>query len=278
MDQDSQRALSNTLSKLGLEKLYPNKLTLRSLLAIDKDSICDNPASSPKEIPRYFLKKLLQINADCRACTELPNGEEEHCAPFGLEPSTAEDNDNNVHYLDLIVALFLCADSFLKQKMALRMSMCQFSVPLLLPHYNSSQSGLMLWALRDIVKECVVEINAPFFSFVRLKNSSLSKSQLLNHILSHGQQHKNIFMHRDMEGGAHQREIANGLVEISWFLPSGRENPDFFQKPVIVANLRGDISKSPREFSFLCQESTAIFVLMDKIQEDEQRTLTSFHD
>ncbi|XP_015257160.1 PREDICTED: interferon-induced very large GTPase 1-like [Cyprinodon variegatus] len=194
--------------------------------------------------------------------------------------SPTEANENKVNYLDLIVALFLCADSFLQQRMALRMSMCQFSFPLLLPHYNNSQSGLMLWTLRDIVKEwnSVAEIKAPFFSFVRLKNSSLSKSQLLNHILSHGQQNKDVFMHRDMEGGAHQREIANGLIEISWFLPSGRENQDVFQKPIIFANLRGDVSESPTEFSFLSQVSTAIFVLMDKIQEDEKKMLTSLHD
>uniref|UniRef100_A0A3Q2CVJ0 Up-regulator of cell proliferation-like domain-containing protein n=1 Tax=Cyprinodon variegatus TaxID=28743 RepID=A0A3Q2CVJ0_CYPVA len=270
-----------------------NKLTLRSLLLINKDSMYDNPASSPKDIPRYFLTKLLQINADCRGCTELPDDEEEHFDPFSLQPSTAEANENKVNYLDLIVALFLCADSFLQQRMALRMSMCQFSFPLLLPHYNNSQSGLMLWTLRDIVKEwstpkmsesknfaedSVAEIKAPFFSFVRLKNSSLSKSQLLNHILSHGQQNKDVFMHRDMEGGAHQREIANGLIEISWFLPSGRENQDVFQKPIIFANLRGDVSESPTEFSFLSQVSTAIFVLMDKIQEDEKKMLTSLHD
>ncbi|CAB1438998.1 unnamed protein product [Pleuronectes platessa] len=51
------------------------------------------------------------------------------------------------------IALFHCADSILQQEMALKMSMCQFSLPLLLPRGHKSQCTLMLWALRDIVKE-----------------------------------------------------------------------------------------------------------------------------
>nr|XP_061811134.1 up-regulator of cell proliferation-like [Nerophis lumbriciformis] len=139
-----------------------------------------------------------------------------------------------IHPLDLIVGLFLCADTFLRQEMALKMSSCQFSVPLLLPHCNNNQSTLMLWTLREIVKEwCphelsqtrgfaennIVQEAMPFFSFVRLKNSSLSKSQFLNHILGSGQQNHNMFIHRDMEGGAQRRKIANTLVEVGWFLP-----------------------------------------------------------
>ncbi|XP_017159369.1 up-regulator of cell proliferation-like [Poecilia reticulata] len=233
------------------------------------------------------------INANCRGCIQLLDSKDENDDPFSFELYTDGNNDNNVNTLDLFVALFLCADSFLQQEMALKLSMCQFSVPLLLPHCNNSQCGLMLWALRDIVKEwrppelseskgfaeaSIVQADAPFYSFVRLKNSSLSKSLLLNHVMSHGQQHKNIFMHREMEGEAHHREIANGLVEISWYLPCGRVNDENFQKLVIFANLRGHICESPTQFAFLYEMSTAVFVLMDKIQEDELKILMSLHN
>ncbi|XP_031179373.1 interferon-induced very large GTPase 1-like [Sander lucioperca] len=118
----------------------------------------------------------------------------------GQQPADEPAEDNAINPLDLIVALFLCADSFLQQELALKMSMCQFSVTLLLPHANNNQSTLMLWALRDIVKEWrphdlsesrgfvennIIQADIPFFSFVRLKNCSLSKSQCLNHVLSH---------------------------------------------------------------------------------------------
>ncbi|XP_071779265.1 interferon-induced very large GTPase 1-like [Centroberyx gerrardi] len=177
--------------------------------------------------------------------------------------------------------------------MALKMSMCQFSVPLLLPHGNNSQSTLMLWALRDILKEWrphdmseskgfvednIVHANIPLFSFVRLKNCSLSKSQILNHVLSSGQQNLNVFIHRDMEGGAVQRTIANGLVEVCWYLPCGSEKLDAFPKPIAFANLRGDVCESLAEFSFLLQVSTATFLFLDKIEEPEHRILTSLQD
>ncbi|XP_044213900.1 interferon-induced very large GTPase 1-like isoform X1 [Thunnus albacares] len=294
-----QPVLFNFLSKLGLKKFYPNKLTLQSLLEINKNSIYDETVESLEKIPWCFLRKLFQINAECRNCTQLSknyvdNKKDKNSDPFDFDLITADDSaDNKVNPLDLIVALFLCADSFLQQEMALKMTMCQFSVPLLLPRGDNSQCSLMLWALRDVVKEWrphdlsgsrgfvennIVQANIPFFTFVRLKNCSLSKSQVLNHVLSRGQQNHNIFIHRDMKGGAFKREIANGLVEVCWYLPCGRENLDIFPEPVAFANLRGDICESLKQFNFLFQVSTATFVFLDKVEDNEHKILTSLQD
>ncbi|XP_067451525.1 interferon-induced very large GTPase 1-like [Thunnus thynnus] len=297
-----QPVFFNFLSKLGLRKFYPNKLTLQSLLEINKNSIYDETVESLEKIPWCFLRKLFQIKAECRNCTQLSNydddedddDDEENNYLFDFDLVTADDSaDNKVNPLDLIVALFLCADSFLQQEMALKMTMCQFSVPLLLPHGDNSQCSLMLWALRDIVKEwCphdlsesrgfvednVVQADIPFFTFVRLKNCSLSKSQMLNHVLSRGQQNHNIFIHRDMEGGELKREIANGLVEVCWYLPCGKKNLDIFPGPVAFANLRGDICESLAQFNFLFQVSTATFVFLDKVEDNEHKILTSLQD
>ncbi|XP_053175006.1 up-regulator of cell proliferation-like [Scomber japonicus] len=296
--KDGQSAvIFNVLSRLGLQKFYPNKLTLRSLSEINKNSIYDETVDSLEKIPWCFLRKLFQINAKCRNCTQVSTNDDD---VDGDEDEDDDDEnndlfdsaDNKVNPLDLIVALFHCADSFLQQEMALKMSMCQFSVPLLLPHGNNSQPTLMLWALRDIVKEwCphdlsdsrgfvedrIVQANIPFFTFVRLKNCSLSKSQVLNHVLSCGQQNHNIFIHRDMEGGSLKRRIANGLVEVCWFLPCGRDG-DIFPGPVAFANLRGDLCESQAQFNFLVQESTATFVFLDKVEEKEHKILTSLQD
>ncbi|KAF7652220.1 hypothetical protein LDENG_00099750 [Lucifuga dentata] len=293
-EREEPPVLLNLLFRLGLEKFYPNKLTLRSLLEINKSSITDEAAESVQEMPWCFLRKLFIINAECRNCTLLSNNDEENNDLFDLDLYTADDpeEDDKVSPLDLITALFLCADSFLQQQMALKMSMCQFSVPLLLPHANS-QSTLMLWALRDIVKEWrshdlselrgfdednIVSANIPFFSFVRLGSSSLSKSQCLNSVLSSGQQNHNVFIHRDIKGGSVERKIANGLVEVSWYLPCGTENLDIFPEPVAFANLRGDVCVSLTEFNFLYQVSTATFVFLDKIEENEHKILMSLED
>ncbi|XP_035855617.1 up-regulator of cell proliferation-like [Sander lucioperca] len=282
--------LLNFLSKVGLETFYPNKLTLRSLLEINKNSINEEAVSSVEDIPWGFLRKLFKLNSECRSCTQLSdNGGDDDDLYTADDPA----GDNKVNPLDLIVALFLCADSFLQQELALKMSMCQFSVPLLLPHANNSQSTLMLWALRDIVKEWrphdlsesrgfvednIIQTDIPFYSFVRLKNCSLSKSQCLNHVLSLGQYNNNMFIHRDMKGGALKRTIANGLVEVCWYLPSGTENLDIFPKPVVFTNLRGDVCESLAQFTFLFQVSTATFVFLDKVEEEEHQILTSLQD
>uniref|UniRef100_A0A4W6FDT7 VLIG-type G domain-containing protein n=1 Tax=Lates calcarifer TaxID=8187 RepID=A0A4W6FDT7_LATCA len=292
----------NFLSKLGLEKFYPNKLTLRSFLEINKNSISDETAQSVGEMPWCFLKKLFNINAECRNCAQLSNNENGGDVDDEAENNdwpdadiyTADDfEDTKINPLDLIVALFLCADSFLQQEITLKMSMCQFPVPLLLPHGNNSQCTLMLWALRDIVKEWrphdlsesrgfveenIVQANIPFYSFVRLKNCSLSKSQFLNHVLSRGQQNNNIFIHRYVEGGGVKRKIANGLVEACWYLPCGTEDLDIFPEPAAFANLRGDIGQSLTQFTFLLEVSTATFVFLDKVEENEHKILTSLQD
>ncbi|XP_041760059.1 up-regulator of cell proliferation [Coregonus clupeaformis] len=280
--------LKTLLHKFGLEKQYPNKLTLRSLLEINKDSISDEPVDSLKAVPWYFLKKLLIVNAKCRSCACLPVDE----SSIELD---SDDNteDNEVNLLDLITALFLCADRFLQQEMALKMSMCQFAVPLLLPQGTGTQSTLMLWALRGILKEWrphslseskgfeegnIVLLQMPLISFVRLQACSMSKSQLLNHVLSIDQQNHNIFAHKDMDGGAAPRTISDGLVEACWYLPCGNRNGDHFPEPLTVANLRGDICASQAQFRFLTQVSTAIFVFLDSVDEDERKLLLSLGD
>uniref|UniRef100_UPI003AAE1B2A interferon-induced very large GTPase 1-like n=1 Tax=Centroberyx gerrardi TaxID=166262 RepID=UPI003AAE1B2A len=88
----------------------------------------------------------------------------------------------------------------------------------------------------------------------------------------------NVFIHRDMEGGAVQRTIANGLVEVCWYLPCGSEKLDAFPKPIAFANLRGDVCESLAEFKFLFQVSTATLLFLDKIEETEHRILTSLQD
>ncbi|XP_060924602.1 up-regulator of cell proliferation-like isoform X2 [Limanda limanda] len=297
-ESEEHAALLNFIVKLGLKDFYPNKLNQQSLFKINKNSIEEKSVLSLEEIPWCFLRKLFKINAECRSSIQSSIRPEENIQedndPFDEDLDSADHSrDDEVNPLDLIVALFHCADSILQQEMALKMSMCQFSLPLLLPRSNKSQCTLMLWALRDIVKEwCphdmsesrgfvednIVQANIPFFSFVRLKNSSLSKSQVLNHVLSSGQQNCNIFIHRDLKGGAVKREIADGLVEVCWYLPCGNESLDVFPGPVAFADLRGDISESLTQFNFLFQVSTATFVFLDSVEESEYGILSSLQD
>ncbi|XP_049924017.1 LOW QUALITY PROTEIN: uncharacterized protein LOC126404683 [Epinephelus moara] len=202
--------LQSFLKDLGLEQHYTEKLSLNTILQIDERTISDESIKCNSDLPWYFLKKLMMVNVTARnmKCTSA-------CESYCDDPSgnteldlndqfNSQRSDDMLNPLDIITALFLCSDAFVQQEMAHKMSMCQFSVPLLLPNCDTKQCTLMLWAMRDIVKKYrpqslseskgfieqrIVLSELPMISFVRLGECSLSKSEILNKLLSNSQQY-----------------------------------------------------------------------------------------
>ncbi|KAK2843795.1 hypothetical protein Q7C36_012010 [Tachysurus vachellii] len=276
------------LKTLGLKKYFPNKLTLKSLLEINSASLSDKDVQSLHEIPEAFLRKLLMVNSDSRTVICAPDENKETNDLFAEQSC-----DSTPNLLDVHAALFACADSFLQQEMALKMSMCQFAVPFVLPQGGHNQCTLMLWALRGILKEwrphsmteskgfvedSVVHAKIPMISFVSLSNCSLTKSKVLNQVLKNSQQHQDFFCYQEMIGGSAPRVISNGMVEICWSLPCGNKTIDVFPEPVVFANLRGDVCTFETQFSFLYQVSTAVFVFLDSVDENEQMLFASLQE
>ncbi|XP_063049198.1 interferon-induced very large GTPase 1-like [Engraulis encrasicolus] len=268
--------LSELLSSLGLRDLQGGKLTLSSVLEINSNTLSDTPAQGLLELPWSFLRKLMMSNLNARNV---------QCEQLMYRSSFTHDTEytDGVNPLDLITALFHCADPFLQQEMVCKMSLCQFAVPLLLPNSDTQQSTLMLWAMRDLVKIYkshsssgegtfvegrIIEMNIPMVSFVRVSKSSLSKSQTLNSLMSSLSQPNKPFIHRDMQCGDVPRRISDGLVEVSWYLPFGNRNIDIFTQPVAMANLRGDSRSFEAQMSFLCQTSAAVFIFSDDLEGD----------
>uniref|UniRef100_A0A669BQ83 Interferon-induced very large GTPase 1-like n=1 Tax=Oreochromis niloticus TaxID=8128 RepID=A0A669BQ83_ORENI len=286
--------LQSFLKKLGLKKSYTKKLSLRRILGINKETITHESAKCKSDLPWYFLKKVMMFNVTARnvKCTsecDSTSDDTSGTKKLNLKNLVSSPNtEDTVNPLDIITALFLCSDGFLQQEMALKMSMCQFSVPLLLPNCDTGQCTLMLWAMRDIVKkyrpqslsqskgfieERIVLSELPMVSFVRLGECSLSKSEILNKLLSNSQQYHDTFVHHNMECGDSPRRISNGLTEITWYLPGGNTNIDIFSQPVAVANLRGDIASFETQYSFLCQTSAAVFVFFDYLDSDYESVI-----
>lgn len=263
------------LSKMGLDQ-YDDKLTLSTVMKIKQDDMSENKLETAESLPGAFLKKLTMLNANARSV---------RCASHDVNT----DKSNAINPLDLIVALLLCSDSFLQQYIVLKMALCQFAVPLLLPNYETKQITLMLWSMREIVRtfspsnlafrklSCVERIvlsDIPLVSFVRLDRMMLSKSQMLNKLLSNSQQCHDPFYHRNMVCGDVPRRISEGLVEISWYHPCGDRKVDRFTEPLAVANLRGDIRAFDKQFSFLCRTSAAIYIFCDESEADFFKNLT----
>ncbi|XP_039896579.1 up-regulator of cell proliferation-like [Simochromis diagramma] len=287
---NTKTQLERLLEDLGLEQYYRKKLSLSKILELKKRTITDEPAKCKSDQLWHFLRKLMMVNVTARNVTytsECDSSSDEKSGSTEFD-SDSPNTDDKVNPLDIIAALFVCSDGFVQQEMALKMSMCQFSVPLLLPNCDTNQCTLMLWAMRDIVKKYraqslseskgfiedrIVLSELPMISFVRLGECSSSKSEILNKLLSNSQQYHDTFVHRNMECGDSPRRISNRLTEITWYLPCGNTNIDIFSQPVAVANLRGDIESFETQYSFLCQTSAAVFVFFDNLGSESEFSL-----
>lgn len=303
--------LQEMLALLGLETYQGQKLSLQDSLQISSDSMKNWAPQAPKDLPWSFLRKLQALNAEARSTTMVldmppdtrPAEKESQMEEEIVYWDTADDisadiysfselptPDTPVNPLDLLCALLHSSDSFLQQEIVLKMALCQFALPLVLPDSENHDHVFLLWALRGTVRTCwpqppraagslredsVVLARAPAFAFVRMEVSTNSKSQLLNAVLSPGHRQRDCFWHRDLNLGTNPREIADGLVEISWFLPSGREDVDIFPEPVAFLNLRGDIGSHWLQFKLLTEISSAVFILTDNISKKEYKLLSS---
>ncbi|XP_075141931.1 interferon-induced very large GTPase 1-like [Leptodactylus fuscus] len=283
------------LKELDMEKFGTSKLSLTEVLKVGHENLKRIVPQRIEDVPWCFLQNLMAVNSNARNTrydqslnTKLSMQQDED-----MDFMDDMDNSGSIHPLDVLCLLLHCSDSFLQQEIVTKMSMCQFALPLLLPSGDGPDSTFMLWAMKNIVKrwrphsmadskgcreENVVNIPMPVFSFVRLGNCNLSKSRILNCILSLAQQHHDFFVHQNMDGANTSREISNGLVEISWFFPGGRENLDTFPDPIAVTNLRGDLESNWEQFSFLTKVSTAIFIFIESIDEEQYRLLESMEE
>ncbi|XP_040296171.1 up-regulator of cell proliferation-like [Bufo bufo] len=278
-----------------MEKLLHTKLTLRDALCIGPQALKDCKPQKKEEIGWSVLRKIMSLNITARnTLVDVSRSESEAFAENDLIATLnipEAVKTPSIHPLDVICVLLHCSDRFLQQEIITKMSMCQFAVPLLLPPGDGPNGTLMLWALKDIVKKWrpeiltdskgfrednIVNIDMPIFSFVRLGKNKLSKSKTLNHILNPEQQHHDFFIHDNMEGGNMERKISEGLVEMSWYFPSGKS--DIYPEPIAVTNLRGDLESNWESFLFLTHVSSVVFIFIENICEREIQRLSSCMD
>ncbi|KAL0183048.1 hypothetical protein M9458_022423, partial [Cirrhinus mrigala] len=276
--------MKKLLEHLGLAEYYDKKLTLQTVLQIGRNSVTDVPVQSPSDLPWLFLKRLMMLQRTARSFKRsLTDGTED--SDWDDDQESELDSPQTMNPLDVLTAVFLCSDSFLQQLMIMKMSMCQFAVPLLLPNSDNNQITLMLWAMRDVVKiyrphslsdpsafveERIALSEIPLVSFVRLGRCNISKSEILNKLFSNPQQYIDTFVHFNTDCGNINKKISNGLVEMAWYLPCGNKNIDVFPEPVAIANLRGDIQDFETQYTFLCEASAAVFVFFESQLLDSQ--------
>ncbi|XP_061434816.1 interferon-induced very large GTPase 1-like [Lethenteron reissneri] len=285
------------LEDLDLWKYYPQKLSLKDVLQVSESNTKREQPNSLQDVAMHFLHGIFAANSNSRT-TEFSSGnvlaEAQPAKPesefaFLTKRHTATPlRRNSISILDLTAAVFLCADQCLQQAIMVKMSLCQFALPLLLPDSNKGKLTFLLWAMRSVthiwrpheimgsrgyVEDSMARAQMPMISFLRIGNCKVSKSEVINSFLSNGRH--DVFVHRNMIFGDSPRKIANGVVEICFSLPRGNEHSDLFQDIVAVFNLRGDAKDSLTQFQFLKRTSGALFVFVEEVGESERTFLTS---
>ena len=178
--------------------------------------------------------------------------------------------ENSLHYMDVMNVIYNCCDNILLQTLMEKLYLCRLAIPLIFPSIYKDKLNFLLWSLRGIVPQyrnitsselSLVDAPQKVFAFVRIGRLPVSKSRLLNEILSTNTCH-NTFFHRDCENGMLPRFNSDGTVEASWYLPTASDGTKF-EAMFTVLNLRGDFRDHPTQANWICRIGQPVFVLID---------------
>ncbi|XP_045703514.1 interferon-induced very large GTPase 1-like [Phyllostomus hastatus] len=305
-------AFLKLLQRLDLEQYYPKKMSRDHFHLIHKTSVYNTQPSSERELPFYFLQKLLVLDYELRYLVFREAGNTQNqLYPSASNPETEaldpyedlfEDSEtptnpsatnprSHIHPMDIQMAILHCADDFARQYILLKLSICQFALPLLIPNPCNSQIEFSLWSLSHIRKNWqearkskeninfknkqMCRVPTPIVSFIRVGNNlSASKSQIMNCLLSN--RRHDVFFHRHCRGSTKDCLLMKGVVEVCWFCPGGEEK-DRFGNCLALTNLHGDAKEHEKQLSFLQEVSSLIVVLMST-SDDNKENRKIVHD
>uniref|UniRef100_A0A8D2NPC8 VLIG-type G domain-containing protein n=1 Tax=Zosterops lateralis melanops TaxID=1220523 RepID=A0A8D2NPC8_ZOSLA len=295
------------LKRLGLESHYPRKMGMGDFHTICKTSLQDRQPNKDTELPLCFLQKLLTMdyqvryltcwddsNPDLAPVEQMREQEDEPSDSFeqfldNLMEADPEHaiKDGHVHPMDLQMAIFHCADDFLRQTLATKLAFCQLALPLLVPNPCTSDIEFPLYALSQIqrswkeadksgkqagtksYRKLIFQAQTPIVSFIRIGSSaSSSKSQLLNALLS--RRKHDTFFHRHCRGSTRERLLMEGVVEIAWYCPRGSPD-DTFECCVAFCNLHGDARDHGAQLQFLQEISSVNVALISDLEHMDDR-------
>ncbi|KAI4537601.1 hypothetical protein MG293_012464 [Ovis ammon polii] len=300
-------AFQDLLQRLGLEHYYPRKMSRANFQLIHKTSVYNTQPCSERELPFYFLQKLLMLDYGLRyliikheeytenqvySCTS--NEEKEAFDPYEdlpeesvcpTKPSAATNVRSYVHPMDIQMAILHCADDFARQYILDKLSICQFALPLLIPNPCNGQIEFSLWSLRQIrrswqqvgisIKEekdnytnqQMCRVSAPIVSFIRVGTGFSASKSQIMNCLLSERKH-DVFFHRHCKGSSRDCLLMGGVVEVAWFCPGGEEQ-DRFDNCLTFTNLHGDAKEHEKQLAFLQEVSSIIVVLMSTSDDNK---------
>ena len=260
----------------------------------DLNNICSDPTdklSSDQALYPFILLQQIMV-FDHRWTTRSKSLSTNSFSGSNSEDSDSDSDsegpDSDIHPLDCLLALLHCCDNFLRHDLLKRLATCQLAVPLLLPHPFTQEPTLLLWALRSIVKEFklhddmpfrgpIVTSPIPYVSFLRIGHHFRSKSEILCNVINSSDNKRDIFLNYNSRGGTRRKLLVEGLVDMSWYLPS-KSSDDLFPNAVGFVNLHGDAFSSDHkeQINVVCNVCTMHVVLLrdSMLEEDATRQYT----
>ena len=257
LPQDNKTAFFSLIENLNLLDKYPQKLKLVDALMIRTKLLnVNNTFNDIHSLPYLVLQKIM-MHDDYRPLCKLTS------------------KQLKLHPVDILLVLLHCCDNILRQDLLSRLHTCKLAIPLLLPDPNNKTITLLLWALRSIVCEwkCkiseavtskekrMVDHKIPIITFLRIGSAKspkeFSKSHMLNIVIGD----QKYFFHWNCPGGSYSRKFVDGMVELSCYLPSGKDT-DNFSNSVIFLNLRGEARKHTMQLDFIKKVSFMTFVIL----------------
>ena len=298
-DQQGRAVIPNLVKTLKLSDYFPGKLTVQTALTINNKT----PAQSAclEDLPWLMLKTIITGNFKFRenVLEDLQNkltrssstddGKQTDGNPLDMfaesdseDETTDNSNQYDFHPLDILLVLYMCCDAALKGLVAQKIFSCQLAIPFIHKDYLSDDGLVVsLWPLRGIVtttsnhtEESVVTQETTILSFIRIgEGCTISKSKFINDILRDQSESHNTFYHRDCKFGMHRRTISDGMVEITWYLPSTDRNRDEgklqepitkqIQQPLTIFNMRGDAVKYRQQTDGILGISSIVVVFVE---------------
>ena len=129
-------SVAQLLKIMNMMQYYPQKLTYEDVVKLGSDVYDDvnKKPTSLSELPWYFMKHIIGLDSDTREKCHIARSQDGDSSDSDDSDDDMDDGHiNDVHPLDLIYAVFLCADDFLRQELVDKMLRCQYAVPFIFP-------------------------------------------------------------------------------------------------------------------------------------------------
>ena len=273
------------LKKACLKNYFPGKLNIQDVMKVQNET--SNQCSDAINV-LAFLKRLIMLDntardnfdADVKGSKKVTSGLADMLGDSDSDESDDSDDpedgssveSTSIHSLDYFLLAYLCCDHILRQAFIQKLFACRLAIPILYPRFSDNCMELLHWPLRSIVPEwrkkdgSLIEKDAAstpchFVSFCRVgKFERYRKSKLVNEIISDVAH--NTFYHWDCPGGNRKRQVSEGMIEGTWYIPRGAES-DILPDLTMILNLRGDSLNHETQFDMLSMISSVIVLVVD---------------